>query len=226
MEALLRWHHPELGLINPTKFIPLAEETGAIVSIGKWVMYTACQQAKKWHDMGHTSFYVSVNLSTRQFKEPDLVEMIEQILEATGLPPHCLKLEVTESSIMENPEDAIMKMKIIRAKGIRFSIDDFGTGYSSLSYLKHFPIDTLKIDRSFVMDAIDNKDDQELIKTIITMARNLSIETIAEGVETKDQHEFLLRNGCQFMQGYYHGRPMTAEEFEHLLHAQNKERKD
>ncbi len=224
MEALLRWHHPELGLINPTEFIPLAEENGAIVSIGKWVLHTACQQAKKWGDMGHPAFYVSVNLSTRQFKEPDLIEMIEQILEVTGLPPHCLKLEVTESSIMENPENAIAKMKIIRAKGIRFSMDDFGTGYSSLSYLKLFPIDTLKIDRSFVMDALNNKDDQELIKTIIAMAHNLRIDTIAEGVETKDQHDFLLHHGCQFMQGYYHGRPMIAQDFEDLLRAQNTEK--
>ncbi len=224
MEALLRWHHPELGLINPTEFIPLAEENGAIVSIGKWVLHTACQQAKKWGDMGHPAFYVSVNLSTRQFKEPDLIEMIEQILEVTGLPPHCLKLEVTESSIMENPENAIAKMKIIRAKGIRFSMDDFGTGYSSLSYLKLFPIDTLKIDRSFVMDALSNKDDQELIKTIIAMAHNLRIDTIAEGVETKDQHDFLLHHGCQFMQGYYHGRPMIAQDFEDLLRAQNTEK--
>ncbi len=218
MEALLRWHHPELGLVNPSKFIPLAEETGAIIPIGKWVLHTACQQVRKWHDMGHTRIYVAVNLSTRQFQEPDLVEMVEQALEATGLPSDCLKLEVTESGIMEHPEDAIVKMKLLRAKGIHFSIDDFGTGYSSLSYLKRFPINTLKIDRSFVMDVPTNQDDQEIIKTIISMARNLSLNTVAEGVETQEQQDFLTQQGCHTMQGYYFGRPVPAEQFENLLH--------
>jgi diguanylate cyclase (GGDEF)-like protein/PAS domain S-box-containing protein len=217
MEALLRWYHPELGMIGPSKFIPLAEETGTIVPIGKWVLHAACQQATKWHNMGHTDFYVAVNLSPRQFKEPDLVETVELVLEATGLPPDCLKLEVTESGIMENPEQAIAKMKMLRTKGIRFSIDDFGTGYSSLSYLKRFPIDTLKIDRSFVMDCITNKDDQEIIKTIIAMARNLDMDTVAEGVETEEQQDFLIGQGCHIMQGYYFGRPMPADKFEEML---------
>ncbi|GAK59156.1 sensory box/GGDEF family protein [Candidatus Vecturithrix granuli] len=220
MEALVRWHHPEYGLINPSRFIPLAEETGAIVSIGKWVLHTACQQTKLWHDMGYANLYVSVNLSTRQFKEPDLIETIEQVLEVTGLPSNCLKLEVTESGIMENPDQAIVTMHYLRAKGIRFSIDDFGTGYSSLSYLKRFPIDTLKIDRSFVMDSIQNKNDQEIIKTIISMARTLNMEAIAEGVETREQHEFLIQQGCQMMQGYYLGLPMPAEQFQERLDIQ------
>ncbi len=217
MEALLRWHHPELGLVNPSKFIPLAEETGAIIPIGKWVLHTACKQARKWHEMDHKGIYVAVNLSPRQFKEPDLVETVEQVLEDTGLSPDCLKLEVTESGIMENPEQAITTMKILRAKGIHFSIDDFGTGYSSLSYLKRFPIDTLKIDRSFVIECITNKDDQEIIKTIISMAQNLGIDTIAEGVENKEQLDFLVRHGCCMMQGYYFGRPMPADKFEEIL---------
>ena len=217
MEALLRWYHPELGIISPIKFIPLAEETGAIISIGKWVLHTACQQARQWQEMGYTELYVSVNLSTRQFKESDLVETIEQVLDATGLAPECLKLEVTESGIMENQEQAITKMKLLRAKGICFSIDDFGTGYSSLSYLKRFPIDVLKIDRSFVMDSMENKDDQEIIKTIIAMAQTLSIEAVAEGVETKEQQDFLSLNGCHIMQGYYFGHPMPANKFEEIL---------
>ncbi len=217
MEALLRWYHPELGVVSPAKFIPLAEETGAIVPIGKWVLHTACQQTKKWHDMGHREFYVMVNLSTRQFREPDLVETVEQVLDDTGLPPDCLKLEVTESGIIDNPEQAIAKMKLLRAKGIHFSIDDFGTGYSSLGYLKRFPVDTLKIDRSFVSDCTTNKDDQEIIKTIIAMARNLNIDTVAEGVETKEQQDFLIRHGGHLMQGYYFGRPMPAAKFEKLL---------
>ncbi len=226
MEALLRWQHPEMGLISPAKFIPLAEETGAIVPIGKWVLHTACQQTKTWHDAGHTGFYVAVNLSTRQFKEPDLVEMVEQALEATGLPPHCLRLEVTESGIMEDPEQAAMKMQLLRAKGIHFAIDDFGTGYSSLSYLKRFPIDTLKIDRSFVMDSLTNQDDQEIIKTIIAMAHSLNMDTVAEGVETEGQHEFLTRQGCQMMQGYYHGRPVSVEKFETMLHTKDNAYKE
>jgi len=217
MEALLRWHHPELGLISPSRFIPLAEETGAIVPIGKWVLHSACKQARKWHEMSHSKFYVAVNLSTRQFNEPDLVEIIEQVLEAADLPPDYLKLEITESSIMENPDQAIAKMKILRAKGIHFSIDDFGTGYSSLSYLKRFPIDTLKIDRSFVIDSTTNKDDQEIIKTIISMAKNLNLNAVAEGVETKEQQEFLIHQGCHMMQGYYFGRPMPADKFEEML---------
>ena len=217
MEALLRWQHPELGMISPSQFIPLAEETGVIVPIGKWVLRCACQQARKWHEMGHTKLYVAVNLSARQFREPDLAETIEQTLEASDLPPDCLNLEVTESSIMENPEQAIAKMEILRAKGIHFSIDDFGTGYSSLSYLRRFPVDTLKIDRSFVVDATMNEDDQEIIKTIISMAKNLSLNTVAEGVETQEQLDFLVDQGCQMMQGYYFGRPMPADKFEEML---------
>jgi len=217
MEALLRWQHPELGMINPSQFIPLAEETGVIVPIGKWVLRCACQQAGKWHEMGHKKLYVAVNLSARQFREPDLVETIEQVLEVTDLPPDCLKLEVTESSIMENPEQAIAKMEILRTKGVHFSIDDFGTGYSSLSYLRRFPVDTLKIDRSFVVDATMNEDDQEIIKTIISMARNLGMDTVAEGVETKEQQDFLIHHGCHMMQGYYFSHPMPAERFKDML---------
>jgi EAL domain-containing protein (putative c-di-GMP-specific phosphodiesterase class I) len=168
--------------------------------------------------MGYEGFYVAVNLSSRQFREPDLVETIEQVLETAGLPPNCLKLEVTESGIMENPEDAITKMNLLRAKGIHFSIDDFGTGYSSLSYLKRFPVDTLKIDRSFVMEAPTNPGDQEIIKTIIAMARNLRLDTVAEGVETREQQDFLNHHGCHMMQGYYFGRPMPAKQFEELLY--------
>lgn len=217
MEALLRWHHPELGMVHPSKFIPLAEETGAIVPIGKWVLHSACQQVRKWNEMSHMRFYVAVNLSTRQFSEPDLIEIIEQVLDATGLPPECLKLEITESSIMEKPEQAIAKMNMLRAAGIHFSIDDFGTGYSSLSYLKRFPIDTVKIDRSFVIDSTTNKDDQEIIRTIISMAKILNLNAVAEGVETKEQQEFLIRQGCHMMQGYFFGRPMPADKFEEIL---------
>ncbi|MFH1134735.1 MAG: PAS domain S-box protein [Pseudomonadota bacterium] len=217
MEALLRWQHPELGLIPPAQFIPLAEETGAILPIGEWVLTTACRQAKQWHEMGFDELYVAVNLSARQFTQADLVERVKDVLGVTGLPAGSLKLEVTESCVMEDPEEAILKMNSLRETGIRFSIDDFGTGYSSLSYLKRLPIDTLKIDRSFVCDAVDSKDDQEIIKTIVSMARNLRIDTVAEGVETLEQQDFLCRNGCRMMQGYLFGRPMPVREFEKAI---------
>ncbi len=216
-EALIRWLHPELGLVNPDQFIPLAEETGAIIPIGRWVLLTACQQARVWYDMGCSGSYVAVNVSPRQFREPDFVEIVEHVLEVTELPPKHLRIEVTESCIMENPEAAIIRMKILRAKGIRFSIDDFGTGYSSLSYLKRFPIDTLKIDRSFVIDSLTDKDDQEIIKTIIAMAKSLNIETVAEGVESLQQRDFLCQYGCPTMQGYFFGKPMRPARFEKLL---------
>ncbi len=217
IEALIRWNHPEKGIISPTQFIPLAEETRTIVLIGKWVLRTACRQLKKWHDIGYDKLYISVNVATRQFKEPDFVETVEHILVSTGLNPEYLKLEVTESSIMEKPKEAIAKMQALRAKGVHFSIDDFGTGYSSLNQMKHFPVDTLKIDKSFVTEAVNNRDDQEIIKAILSMAHNLHIDTVAEGVETEEQREFLTREGCCMMQGYYFGRPVCVEEFEELL---------
>lgn len=217
MEALIRWNHPEWGMISPVHFIPLAEETKVIVLIGQWVLQTACQQLKKWHNMGFDYLYMSVNVSTRQFKEPDFIEIVEQVIDSTGVNPKFLKLEVTESSIMEKPDEAIKKMNTLLARGVHFSIDDFGTGYSSLSQMKRFPIDTLKIDRSFVTDSIANRGDREIIKAILSMAQNLHIETVAEGVETAEQKEFLSREGCQMMQGYYFGRPVANEEFEEML---------
>ncbi len=220
MEALVRWLHPEMGLVPPVQFIGMAEETGAIVPIGKWVLNEACRQIKLWQAMGHKNLHVAVNLSPRQFKETDLVEMVEKALAQTGLAPQHLKLEMTESSVMDDPEKAIVKMQALRERGIRFSIDDFGTGYSSLSYLKRFPIDTLKIDRSFVRDALNNRDDQEIIKTIISMAQNLHIETIAEGVETREQHDFLCQCGCRMMQGFLYSRPLPPDEFLKLLDSQ------
>ncbi len=216
-EALLRWRHPEMGLVSPAKFIPVAEENGAIVPIGKWVLHTACRQARVWYDMGYEAFYVAVNLSSRQFSEPDLIEMVEEVLETSALPPHCLRLEVTESGIMKNPQKASKTMLELRERGIRFAIDDFGTGYSSLSYLKQFPVDALKIDRSFVKDSLTNKDDREIIKTIIAMAGSLEMSTVAEGVESRELHNYLTGEGCTIIQGFYHGRPVPAESFEAVL---------
>jgi diguanylate cyclase (GGDEF)-like protein/PAS domain S-box-containing protein len=217
MEALLRWHHPELGLILPADFIRISEETGIIVPVGRWVLQTACMQTKRWHDMGYSHLFVAVNLSARQLQEPDFEQMVIDIIDESGLPPRSLKLEVTESCVMQNPEVSIDKMRALRAKGITFSIDDFGTGYSSLSYLKRFPIDTLKIDRSFVSDAMKSKGDQEIIKTIITMARNLNIDTVAEGVETLEQKDFLENYGCHNMQGFLFAHPVPREKFKALL---------
>ena len=222
MEALLRWNHPELGLILPADFIRIMEETGIIVPVGRWVLRTACAQTKRWHDMGYPDLFVAVNLAARQIQEPDFVPMVIDIIAKSGLPPACVKLEVTESSVIQNPEICIAKMKILRAKGITFSIDDFGTGYSSLSYLKRFPIDTLKIDRSFVSDAMKSKGDREIIKTILAMARNLNIDAVAEGVETQAQKEFLTRSGCHSMQGFFFAHPVPVDKFKDLLDRQHQ----
>ncbi|MGD8701454.1 MAG: EAL domain-containing protein [Desulfosarcina sp.] len=221
MEALLRWHHPEMGLILPADFIRITEETGIIVPMGKWVLETACAQTKRWHEMGFSDLFVAVNLSARQLQEPDFEEMVLRILKQSGLPPKYLQLEVTESSMIQNPDVCITKMKTLRTQGISFSIDDFGTGYSSLSYLKRFPIDTLKIDRSFISDAMTNKGDQEIIKTIIAMARNLNIHAVAEGVETQEQKNLLSNYGCNHMQGFLFAHPLPVDQFKDLLDRQN-----
>ena len=210
MEALLRWEHPEMGLILPVEFIRISEETGLIVSMGRWVLETACAQTKRWNDMGFEDLFISVNLTARQLREPDFEQMVTDILNQTGLPPHCLNLEVTESNMIQDPENCIDKMKTLRAKGIAFSIDDFGTGYSSLSYLKRFPIDSLKIDRSFITDSMRNEGDREIIKTIITMAHHLNIDAMAEGVETKAQKDFLIHNGCNNLQGFLFAPPLPG----------------
>ncbi|MBU2552157.1 MAG: EAL domain-containing protein [Proteobacteria bacterium] len=217
MEALLRWDHPEMGSVPPDKFIVMAEETGMIVSIGEWVLQTACHEVKRLQDLGGDPLYVAVNLSARQFREPGLVESVRSALRTSGLKPESLKLELTETSVMADPEGVIVTMEELRAMGIRLSMDDFGTGYSSLSYLKRFPLDTLKIDRSFVMSALDDRDDREIVKTIIAMARNLGLDTVAEGVETRQQVEFLSRQGCHVMQGFYFSRPVPMAEFTRLL---------
>lgn len=220
MEALLRWKHPELGLILPADFIRISEETGIIVPMGRWVLETACAQTKQWQETGFPDLFVSVNLTARQLHAPDFEQMVIDILKQSGLPPASLNLEVTESNMIQDPENCIAKMKTLRARGITFSIDDFGTGYSSLSYLQRFPIDSLKIDRSFITDAMSNKGDQEIIKTIITMAHNLNIDAVAEGVETKEQKDFLIHHGCGNLQGFFFARPVPGEQFRDLLQHQ------
>ena len=220
MEALLRWHHPEMGLLLPADFIRITEETGIIVSIGKWVLQQACAQARCWHAMGFADLFIAVNLSARQLVEPDFEQTVIDVLEESGLPPERLKLEVAESSLIQNPEICITRMKRLREIGVAFAIDDFGAGYASLSYLKRFPVDTLKIDRSFVADAMNSRGDQEIIKTIIAMARNLNIATVAEGVETVAQKNFLASHGCDRMQGFLFAHPVPVAQFNQLLERQ------
>ena len=217
MEALVRWHHPDLGLVNPAQFIPLAEETGMIIPIGAWVLRHACMQAREWHKQGHGALRVSVNLSARQFRQTDFAGSVRRILDETGFDPHYLELEVTESLLMHNIEENIVVLNELKAMGISIAVDDFGTGYSSLSYLKRLPIDTLKIDRSFVNDVNSNHDDAAIVDAIISLAQSLTLKVIAEGVETSDQQNFLESHQCDEMQGFLFSRPVPAAEFTALL---------
>lgn len=217
MEALVRWQHPEQGLVSPDRFIPLAEETGLIVSVGEWVLRTACKQNKAWQEAGLPPMRVAVNISARQIQHRDLVEMVAGILQETGLEPHWLELEITESAIMEDIDSIIKVLDALQVMGITITIDDFGTGYSSLSYLKRFPINALKIDKSFVDGLPVTQNDAAIASAIIAMAQNLGLEVIAEGVETEEQLYFLKQRQCKHLQGYLFGKPMPAELFEVLL---------
>jgi diguanylate cyclase (GGDEF)-like protein len=217
MEALLRWQHPELGLVAPYKFIPLAEETGLIVEIGAWVLRMACAQCKAWHERGHDRLVVAVNLSARQLVPGDLVDVVRAALEESGLPAWALDLEITESITMQGSSKAYDALHQLKALGVQISMDDFGTGYSSLSYLKRFPIDILKIDQSFVRDIMTDPSDATIVETIIAMADTLGMRVIAEGVETVEQLEFLRSHGCQIIQGYLVSRPLPAEDMDQFL---------
>lgn len=216
-EALLRWNHPGMGMMQPGKFIPLAEETGLIVPIGRIALTRACLQAKAWQDAGASGFRISVNLSPRQFAQQELVADVRNILEDTGLPPHTLELEITESMVMDNPERAASVLHELRDLGLMLAIDDFGTGYSSLGYLKRFPVNTLKVDRSFIKDLPDGPDDAAITHAVIAMGRSLRLTVVAEGVETVEQAEFLRLHGCDLMQGYLLGRPVPAPEMARYL---------
>lgn len=217
MEALLRWQHPTLGLISPLEFIPLAEETGLIIPIGEWVLRTACAQNKAWQDAGLRALPMAVNLSGRQFTQHALVQTITQVLQKTGLSPHWLELEITESTLILDIQDSIATLNVLSELGINISIDDFGTGYSSLSYLKRFPITSIKIDQSFVRDIHTDPDDAAIVSAIIAMAHGLNMKTIAEGVETQDQLLFLRSRRCTAMQGYYFSKPLPPEDLVGLL---------
>lgn len=214
MEALIRWMHPELGLVPPMEFISIAEETGLIVPIGEWVMRTACQQVKQWHQAGYEQLSVAVNISLRQFMQNDFHEVIKKILEDIDLLPEFLELEITES-IAHDAKQTIRVLNRIKSLGVKISIDDFGTGYSSLSYLSQFPIDRLKIDQSFVRQF--NASNQAIIKTIIDMAHNMGIAVIAEGVETKEHVDFLKQQKCKEVQGYFYSKPLADSEANKFL---------
>jgi EAL domain-containing protein (putative c-di-GMP-specific phosphodiesterase class I) len=212
-EALARWEHPERGLVSPTEFIPVAEETGLIVPIGLWMLEEACRQMHEWHcqSLANRLLTISVNLSGKQLMQPDLIEEIEKILSRTGIEPRCLKLEITESVVMENAEVVTVMLNQLRALNIRLSIDDFGTGYSSLSYLHRFPVDTLKIDRSFISRMGSDNENNEIVRTIAKLAQNLGMEIVAEGIETEEQLRQLSLLACEYGQGYLFSHPLSAE---------------
>jgi diguanylate cyclase (GGDEF)-like protein len=216
-EALIRWHHPERGFISPVRFIPLAEETGLIMPITEWVLQTACKQARLWYDSGFTSLSMAVNLSALSLKRNNAVTMVQLALEESGLPPACLELELTESMLIENDHIVGDTLQIFNVAGISIALDDFGTGYSSLSYLHRFPINVLKIDRSFVWNMNRSANDLAMVTAIIAMARSLNMKVVAEGVETQEQLESLKKCGCNIIQGYYFSKPISAKEVSALL---------
>ncbi|MDC4204275.1 MAG: EAL domain-containing protein [Candidatus Manganitrophus sp.] len=217
MEALIRWKSPEAGMVSPAKFIPLAEETGLIVPMGEWILRTACAQNKAWQKQGLPPVRMGVNLSARQLQRQNLIGTIAHVLNETGLDPNYLELELTESLIMKSNESTMTELRELHLGGIEISIDDFGTGYSSLSYLKRLPIDTLKIDKSFVQDVTTDPDDAAIVAAIITMAHTLKLKVVAEAVETVEQLEFLRGLKCDQMQGYLFSKPLPAEEITRLL---------
>ncbi|MFQ5487707.1 MAG: EAL domain-containing protein, partial [Gammaproteobacteria bacterium] len=212
VEALIRWRHPELGLVSPLEFIHILEEMGMIAVVGDWVLRQACSQAAAWRSNGHCGLRIAVNLSVRQFHDPLLHERIQQILIETGIAASALELEITEGVLMQQDQVTMVNLRALQHMGVRLSIDDFGTGYSSLSYLKRFPISTLKIDRSFIRDLAHDPEDAAIVRAIIAMAQSLKLEIIAEGVETEQQLAFLNAQGCDAVQGYLFSAPLAADE--------------
>ena len=216
-EALIRWMHPDMGMVSPAEFIPIAEERGLIVAIGDWVINEACRQNREWQQAGLPAIPVAVNLSALQFRHKSLIDKIAAALSKSALSAAFLEMELTESAVMQDSESAVSTMRAMKEMGLHLSIDDFGTGYSSLNYLKRFPLDKLKIDRSFVRGLPDDADDAAIANAVLGMARALRLKVIAEGVENAHQAEFLRQHGCDEIQGYYFGRPMPAEQFARFL---------
>jgi diguanylate cyclase (GGDEF)-like protein len=213
-EALIRWNHPELGIISPLKFIPISEVNGLITLIGRWALYTACTQNKLWQDAGHKPIYVSVNLSAIQLIQEDFIDVVSGVLKETGLSPEYLELEITESVAVKNHEYIMDILEKLKKMNIRIALDDFGTGYSSLNYLKDFAISTIKIDRSFICDINENPKNAAIVSTILALGHNLKLKVTAEGAETKEQYETLRDQGCDIIQGYYFSKPLPLNEFE------------
>jgi len=214
MEALLRWQHPTRGLISPDEFIPYLEESGMIVELGEWVLFKACQQARIWLDGGYKSVRMAVNLSAKQLDEVGLLEIVSRCLQQNHLQPEVLELEITESAMMKEPENVINTLIALKKRGVQLTIDDFGIGYSSLSYLKRFPIDCLKIDRTFVEGIVTDRTDAEILRGIVALAHGLGLQVTAEGVESRQQEQFLEQCDCDQIQGYFFSRPLPAAEIE------------
>jgi len=217
MEALVRWEHPTMGLVSPAKFIPLAESTGIIIELDRIVMRTAMTQIAKWYKDGLNPGILAMNLAVKQLQQAGFIQMFKNLMKETECKAQWIALEVTEGQIMTNPEEAITVLRQISDLGIELAIDDFGTGYSSLAYLKRLPIDKLKIDQAFVRDLPDDEDDAGITKAVIALAKSLNLKVIAEGVETKEQKDFIVENGCENIQGYYYSKPIPANELEVLL---------
>ena len=225
VEALLRWSHPEFGDVSPAQFIPMAEESGVIVPLGLWAMKQACAQTVAWIAQGLPALSMAVNLSPRQFLDPQLVDSIRNVLDETGMPPNLLELEITESVMLHDIDTAVRKLLAIRDLGVRLAVDDFGTGYSSLSQLKRFPIDALKIDRSFIRGIPTDKDDMAITEAILALGKTLGVTIVAEGVETVEQQTFLMRHACHEMQGFYFSRPIPPEQFADFYRAHARGRR-
>lgn len=221
LEALLRWQHPQLGLLAPNAFIPIAEETGLIVSIGEWVLETACQQAKQWQHLVPEPLRIAVNLSACQFQQQDFLQTVDRILQQYALDADCLELEITENIAMQDAELTVHLFKQLRQKGINIAIDDFGTGYSSIGYLRRFPFDTLKIDRTFVKDIGASPSANAVVQALISLGQGLELSIVAEGVETGDQVSFLKDLSCEAGQGYLFSRPVPAPDIEGMLKQQS-----
>jgi EAL domain-containing protein (putative c-di-GMP-specific phosphodiesterase class I) len=212
-EALIRWEHLDKGILLPVDFIPIAEESSLILAIGQWVLLEACNQIKTWQEAGINLPHISVNVSSRQFRQQDFVDQVKYAIDSSRIAPHLLGIELTESVMIVDINDTIAKMKALKALGISIAVDDFGTGYSSLMYLKQLPIDKLKIDQGFVRDILTDASDAVIVETIISMARHLNLHVIAEGVETAEQLAFLKLQGCSVFQGYYFSHPLPAAEY-------------
>jgi EAL domain-containing protein (putative c-di-GMP-specific phosphodiesterase class I) len=219
VEALIRWRHPERGLIPPAEFIPLAEESGLIVPIGEWVLREACRQARAWQDQGLPMVRIAVNVSALQFRRLDLVDTVQRALTDANVNARYLEIELTESAVMTHPEESVAILERLSRMGVVVSVDDFGTGYSSISYLRRFPIDKLKIDRTFISNLMTSAEDASIVRAIISLAHGLRLKVVAEGVETAEQVAFLQKLGCDQYQGFYFSRPVSASALAALLRA-------